>query len=72
MPVATNETKAAAKHNKLFRAIVVLGAAMTAGPGCGGEDCCKPQPPDSSVAHADGSVGDAGVADTPVDVVLIL
>jgi hypothetical protein len=72
MAEGTSDAKSTAKQHRLFRAIVVLGTALTAGPGCDDEDCCKPQPIDSSVAQTDGPVTDGGVADTPVDVVLII
>ena len=61
-------------HAKLFRAVVVMGAALTT-PACGDN---KP-PVDAKIADAslDGhQVADAGadaqVGDAPVDVVLIL
>ena len=64
------------KHEKLFRAIVVMGAAMTA-PACGTDRCHKCVPPqeDATVATNDAPPTDGGVdgpSDAPVDVVLIL
>jgi hypothetical protein len=65
------------KHEKLFRAIVVMGAAMTA-PACDDDRCfkCVPPPSDAvptdTVATTDAPPKDAGPSDAPVDVVLIL
>jgi hypothetical protein len=61
------------RNRKLFRAIVVMGAAVTA-PACG-EDVPKPDAQTDAVAAQDAPADgpkDAGVADVPVDVVLIL
>lgn len=67
------------KREKLFKAIVVMGAAMAA-PACDDDRCLKCVPPDDAssdtVAQSDAG-GDAGVdaegpTDAPVDVVLIL
>ncbi len=55
-------------HEKLFRAVVVMGAAL-------GASACyehgKSPPPDARVADAT-TVGDGKVGDAPVDVILIL
>jgi hypothetical protein len=71
------------RNPKLFRAIVVMGAAMTT-PGCDffGEDCCTPKRDAAAngdtIAITDAPKQDAGVdaPDTPddaeVDAVLIL
>jgi hypothetical protein len=69
------------KHDKLFRAIVVMGAAMTA-PACDDHRCAKCIPigdavATDTVATTDARPTDAGVdthgpSDAPVDVVLIL
>ncbi len=58
------------RNDKLFRAIVVMGAAITA-PACGDDKCHNCQPaPDAKVAAVDAGVD--GPTDAPVDVVLIL
>ncbi len=66
------------RTHKLFRAIVVMGAAITA-PACGDQRCLKCVPPadatsdgpTDAVATSDAPT-DAGPSDAPVDVVLIL
>lgn len=61
------------RNQKLFRAIVVAGAAITAAPGCDVDaDCGKCLPIDAQVATTTDAPTDAGPSDTPVDVVLIL
>ncbi len=58
------------RTEKLFRAIVVMGAAITA-PACDDARCAKCVPPADAVATSDAPT-DAGPTDAPVDVVLIL
>jgi hypothetical protein len=65
------------RNEKLFRAIVVMGAAMTA-PGCDvDKDCGKCLPIDAALV-ADGRITDAGVdapstpSDAVVDSVIII
>jgi hypothetical protein len=63
-------------RHRLFRAIVVLGAAMTA-EGCDDDRCVRCVPPVDASEVADARSLDAGVdasgpRDAPVDVVLIL
>jgi len=61
------------KREKLFKAIVVMGAAMAA-PGCDDDRCAKCVPPDDApvdVVASDAGT-DASPTDAPVDVVLIL
>jgi len=59
------------RNQKLFRAIVVMGVAVTA-PACG-DDTPKPDAaPSDSIAQSDAAPTDAGPSDTPVDVVAIL
>ena len=68
------------RKEKLFRAIVVMGAAITA-PACGDDRCAKCAPdanpnPDA-VATSDATPSDAGTdgpapSDAQVDAVLIL
>lgn len=55
-------------NKKLFRAIVVLGAAMTA-PACDDDRCHKCEPTPDAVANNDANTThtDGGVADAPVD-----
>ena len=56
-------------HDKLFRAVVVMGAAI------GAAACVEhgktPPPSDARVADAS-TVRDGGLVDTPVDVIAIL
>lgn len=65
------------KNDKLFRAIVVMGAAITA-QACEDPKCIRCVPdPDAAVATTDAKPADAGTdtpapSDAPVDVVLIL
>ena len=60
------------RTDKLFRAIVVMGAAITA-PACGDSRCAKCVPPPDAVATSDAPTDAApGPTDAPVDVVLIL
>jgi hypothetical protein len=62
-------------HDRLFRAIVVMGASL--GASACGDDGGTPPPPDAS-AGADAQIADASttdappVQDAPVDGVLIL
>jgi hypothetical protein len=58
------------RTDKLFRAIVVMGAAITA-PACVDSKCARCVPPADAVATTDAPT-DAGPTDTPVDMVLIL
>lgn len=54
-------------HDKLFRAVVVMGAAL-------GAAACEhgsTPPPDTRVADV-GPPSDGGLVDAPVDVILIL
>ncbi len=72
------------RNQKLFRAIVVMGAAITAVPACvflGDDDCgkCLPNPTDARVdSIADAQPMDAGVdtastpSDAPVDSIVII
>ena len=57
-----------ASKNKLFRAIVLMGAAMTA-QGCDDERCTKCSPPADAVASQDVNTSqtDAGVGDAETD-----
>jgi hypothetical protein len=60
------------RNEKLFRAIVVMGAAMTTAPGCDvDKDCGKCLPIDAAVV-ADGRIVDGGVdaPTTPGDAVV--
>lgn len=62
------------KREKLFKAIVVMGAAM-ATPACDDDRCAKCVPPGDAPVDvvANGDAGtDASPTDAPVDVVLIL
>ena len=56
-------------HDKLFRAVVVMGAAI------GAAACVEhgktPPPSDAKVADA-GSLSDGRLTDAPVDVIIIL
>ena len=64
----TRPLRDVASKKKLFRAIVIMGAAMTSG-ACENDKCAKCAPPADAVATQDVNTsqqGDAGV-DAPTD-----
>ena len=59
------------RNAKLFRAIVIMGASLTAS-ACDDDKCAACQPPVDANKVADAGVDAKAPSDAPVDVVLIL
>lgn len=58
-------------HDKLFRVVVVMGAALGTA-ACYEHGKSPPGPPDAKVATNDGGPRDGGIDAVPVDVIVIL